>query len=143
MAKELEHLKTVKRREISAALEHARLLGDLRENAEYSAAKEAVAFNEKRIRELEYKLTRSEILDDVDMDKDKALIGAKLKLVDVATDFEIEYTLVAEEESNPSAGFISVTCPVGKALLGHKKGDIVDVKVKDKIFKYKIVDISR
>jgi len=143
LIEELEHLKKVKRKEISAAIEHARSLGDLKENAEYHSAKDALAANEARVSELEDKLSRVEIIEDNKIDIDKAYIGAKLKLLDLDTGDEIEYTLVGQEEANASEGLISVTSPIGKALLGHQEGDIVKVDAPAGILEYKIIKISR
>lgn len=143
LIEELEHLKKVKRKEISAAIEHARSLGDLKENAEYHSAKDAMAANEARVLELEDKLSRVEIIEDNKIDADKAYIGAKLKLLDLDSDDEIEYTLVGQEEANAIEGLISVTSPVGKALLGHKEGEVIKVDVPAGILEYKIIKISR
>jgi len=141
LVKELEYLKNVKRKEISAALEHARLLGDLRENAEYDAAKEALLQNEKRIQELEDKLSRVEIIDDIKKPKDIISISSRVKLLDLNTNEEIEYTLTSQDEADPLNGFISVDSPVGKVLLGKKEGDIVEIKIPAGILKYKIIKI--
>ena len=140
---ELEFLKNVKRKELSGCIEHARSLGDLKENAEYHAAKEALAYNEKRVRELEDKLSRTEIIDDVNIDKDKAYIGAKLKIIDLDTDEELDYTLVSQDEANALKGLISIISPVGKALLGHKENDVVRITVPAGVLNYKITNISR
>lgn len=142
LADELEFLKNVKRKEISEALEHARSLGDLKENAEYHAAKDAVSQNERRIRELDDKLSRVEIIDDSKIDKDKAYIGAKLTILDLDTEDEFKYTLVGQDEANALEGLISVTSPVGKSLLGHKKDDIVEVEVPAGKLNYKIIKIT-
>ena len=142
LADELEFLKNVKRKEISEALEHARSLGDLKENAEYHAAKDAVSQNERRIRELDDKLSRVEIIDDSKIDKDKAYIGAKLTILDLDTEDEFKYTLVGQDEANALDGLISVTSPVGKSLLGHKKDDIVEVEVPAGKLNYKIIKIT-
>ncbi len=142
LADELEFLKNVKRKEISEALEHARSLGDLKENAEYHAAKDAVSQNERRIRELDDKLSRVEIIDDSKIDKDKAYIGAKLTILDLDTEDEFKYTLVGQDEANALEGLISVTSPVGKSLLGHKKDDIVEVEVPVGKLNYKIIKIT-
>lgn len=143
MVEDLELLKTVKRKEISAAIEHARSLGDLKENAEYHSAKDAMAKNESRVLELEDKLSRVEIIEDNQIDAGKAYIGAKLKLLDLDTDDEIEYTLVGQEEANPIEGLISIKSPVGKTLLGHQEGDIVKISVPAGDLEYKIIKISR
>ena len=143
LTEEFEQLKRIKRREISKAIEHARSLGDLKENAEYHAAKDAMANNEKRIRELEDKLSRAEIIDDAEIDDTKAYIGAKVTLVDLETGEEVEYKLVSSDESNPPEGLISTTSPVGQALLGHEVGDEVTISVPAGDLKYKITKISR
>lgn len=140
---ELEYLKNVKRKEISAALEHARSLGDLKENAEYHAAKEAISYNEKRVSELEDKLSRAEIIDDSKIPRDKAYIGAKVKLIDLDTSEEVLYSLVGQDEADAMNDMISVTSPVGKALLGHKVDDIIKIEVPAGTLSYKIIDISR
>jgi transcription elongation factor GreA len=143
LAQELEHLKKVKRREISKSIEHARSLGDLRENAEYHAAKEAMAKNEARINDLEDKLSRAEIIDDTEIDSSKAYIGATVTLVDLESGDEVAYTLVSSDEANPAEGLISTTSPVGKALLGHGLGDEVTISVPAGDLKYKITKITR
>jgi len=141
--KELERLKTVRRRELSKAVGIAREKGDLRENAEYDAAKEEQAFNEKRIAELERRLSEAQILDDSKMAKDEALIGATVKLKDLESGEEFEYTLLSELEADFAQGKISVTSPVGKGLLGHKKGETVEIEVPAGTLRYKILKISR
>ena len=143
LVEELEHLKVAKRREISGAIEQARSLGDLKENAEYHAAKEAMANNEKRVSELEDKLSRVEIIDESKVAADKVYIGAKVRLIDLDNDEELEYTLVDQEEADATCDLISVTSPVGKALLGHQENDIIRVDVPAGILEYKIVKISR
>ena len=143
LKEELKILKTVKRKEIANALEKARQMGDLRENAEYDSAKQSQAINEKRIRELEEKILTARILDNENISSDKAYIGAKLKLVDIDSKEEMDYMLVTEDEADYAAGRISISSPVGRALLGCKKGDIVGIKVPAGALKYKIIDISR
>jgi transcription elongation factor GreA len=142
LVEELENLIKVKRREISQAIEHARSLGDLKENAEYHSAKEAMAKNEARISELEDKLSRVEIIEESEVNSDKAYIGVKLTLLDLDSDAEIEYTLVGQDEADAVAGLISVTSPVGKALLGRGRDEIVEIKVPAGTLKYKIIKIS-
>ena len=141
--KELEYLKNVKRKELSRAIGEARSHGDISENAEYDAAKEAQGLNEKRIMELETYLASSQIMDSEAMTSDEVLIGATVKLKDAKSGEELEYTLVAEEEADFSQGKISVTSPVGSALINHKVGDIVEIKVPAGILKYKVLKISR
>jgi len=139
---ELEHLKIVKRKELSAAVEHARLLGDLKENAEYDAAKEALAFNEKRIHELENKLSVAEIIENKAGSVSSVCLGAKVKIVDLDSSEEVEYSMVGPDEADPVNGFISINSPVGRALLGHKENDVVEVTIPAGILKYKILKIS-
>jgi transcription elongation factor GreA len=117
--KELEHLKNVKRKELSKAIGEARSHGDISENAEYEAAKEAQGLNEKRITELETYLATAQIMDSEAMTTDEVLIGATVKLKDAKSGEELEYTLVAEEEADYGEGKISVTSPVGSALINH------------------------
>ncbi len=143
LVKELEFLKTVRRRELSKEIAKARGFGDLSENAEYDAAKDAQAMNEKRVSELESKLSRARILDHEKMVSDEVLIGAKVSLKDLDTAEELEYTLVSEEEADYSLGKISISSPVGKGLLNHKVNEDVEIKIPAGILKYKIVKISR
>lgn len=141
--KELEYLKTEKRRELSADIGKARAHGDISENAEYDAAKDAQGMNEKRIAGLEEKLGQARILDESQMASDKALIGATVKIKDIDSNEEETYTLVSEPEADFANGRISVASPVGKALLGHKVGDTVKIDVPAGILNYKITKISR
>jgi len=143
LLEELEHLKTVKRRQLSKAIGEARAHGDISENAEYDAAKDAQGLNEKRIAELEEKLAHARILDDTAMPKDEVLIGAKVKLKDLNTDEEFEYTLVAAEEADYESGKISVQSPIGSGLLNHRLEEIVTIKVPAGTIRYKIIKIDR
>jgi transcription elongation factor GreA len=140
---ELEFLKTVKRRGLSKLVGDARAHGDIGENAEYDAAKEAQALNEHRIAELEYKLSRARILDNENIPKDKVFIGATVKLKDLATEEELEWTLVSDLEADYSQRKISITSPVGKGLVSHKENEIVEIKIPAGILKYKILKITR
>lgn len=143
LRRELENLKNTKRKELSKAIAEARAHGDISENAEYSYAKEAQALNEKKIAELEDKLSRAKLIDESAMSKDEILIGATVKLKDTDSGEEIEYTLVSEEEADYSTGRISITSPVGEALLGHKENETVSIKVPAGTLRYKIVKIAR
>jgi transcription elongation factor GreA len=143
LRKELQYLQNVKRREISKAIAEARAHGDLSENAEYTYAKEAQALNEKKVAELEDKLSRAKLIDENAMSKDEILIGAKVKLKDLDSIEELEYVLVSEEEADYSSGKISITSPVGEALLGHKENDTVKIKVPAGTLRYKILKITR
>lgn len=142
LKKEYEVLK-VKRREISNAIEKARALGDLKENAEYHAAKEAMSLNERRISELEATLGHARIIDNENIDKDKVLIGATVK-IRVVNDNEIEeYVIVSEAEADFSKNKISITSPLGQGILGHKAGDVVQVKIPAGMMTIEILEISR
>jgi len=143
LQQELEYLSGEKRRALSANVGEAREKGDLSENAEYDAAREEQGMNEKKIAELEDILTRSRILDDKDMAKDEALLGAIVKVKDSSSGEEIDYMLVSEEESDFDMNKISITSPVGRALLGHKVADVVEAKVPVGTIKYEIIKISR
>ncbi len=139
---ELEYLKTVKRRQLAKAIGEARAYGDISENAEYDAAKDAQAHNEKEIMELEDKLSRVRILDK-NIPKDQVLIGAKVKLLDMDTQEELEYTLVSDLEADYNQAKISVSSPVGSGLLGHKVNEVAEIKIPAGILKYKIIEITR
>lgn len=139
---ELEYLKTTRRREIAKQLDFARSFGDLRENAEYDAAKHALNLNEIRISELELKLSNAQIINRDPSQNDKIFIGAKVKLWDLDYEEEVFYEISGSEESNPSEGKISVNSPVAKALLGHKIDDLIEIKVPRGTLKYKVMEIS-
>lgn len=143
LTKELEFFKNTKRKEIAAALNHARSLGDLSENAEYDAAKDAFATNEHRIRELEDRLSRAEVVDHKDLGTDTVCMGVTVKLLDMDTQEEVKYIIVGQDEANPMEDRISLTSPVGKALLGKKVDDIVEINVPAGVLKYKVINISR
>lgn len=143
LKKELEHLQNVRRKEIAKALAEARAHGDLSENAEYTYAKESLALNERKIAQLEDKLSRAKLIDENAMAKDEILIGAKVKLKDLDSGEELEYMLVSEEEADYESSKISVASPVGEALIGHKENDSVKIKVPAGTLRYKILKISR
>jgi transcription elongation factor GreA len=143
LMQELEQLRTVKRRQLSKAIGEARAQGDISENAEYDAAKDAQGMNEKRIAELEAKLANARIIDNEDMPADQVLIGATVKLKDCDTQEELAYTLVSEEEADYAQGKISVSSPVGEALLGHKIGEEVKIKVPAGVLTYTVIGIDR
>jgi transcription elongation factor GreA len=141
---ELEILKNDKRRKLSKAVGEARAHGDLGENAEYDAAKEEQALNEKRIAELEEKLGRARVIEHEEaISKDEVLIGATVRLKDLDTEEELEYTIVSEMEADYSQGKISFTSPVGSSLLNRKIADEVEIKIPAGILRYKILSIAR
>ena len=140
---ELERLKTTERRKIAKAIQEARLQGDISENAEYDAAKDAQAHCERRISELEAKLAQVRLIENENIPSDKVFIGAKVKIKDLDTNEELQYFLVSQEESNYEENKISVTSPVGKGLLGHKEGEKMEIKVPAGTLRYKILKITR
>ena len=142
LVKELEYLKGEKRRKISKEIGEAREKGDLSENAEYDAAKEAQAHNEKRVSELEEKLSRAKIIDEKALALDKAVVGTTVKVKDTETEEVFSYMLVSEEESDFEANKISSSSPVGKGLMGKKVGDVAEINVPAGTLRYKILEIS-
>ena len=144
LREELEYLKTTKRKEIANALHYARSLGDLRENSEYDAAKNAQTLSEIRIAKLEEKLIRVKILEnETNIPKDKVSIGSTVKLQDLNSGKEFHYTLVSEIEADYDHGKISTTSPVGQGLLGHKENETIEIKIPAGVLKYKILKIER
>ena len=128
---------------IAHTIEHARGLGDLKENAEYHAAKEAQAHLHARIRDLEDKVARAAVLNHNEMDHTKALLGAKVRVLNKKTKKEMTYVLVSPVEADMAAGKISTKSPVGQALLGHEVGQTVVAKVPAGDLQLEILEISR
>lgn len=139
---ELSQLKSVGRAEIAAQIAEAREKGDLKENAEYDAAKEAQGMHEAKIAVLETAIATSRILDVKDIDTSKVSILSKLKLTNMGTKKVVEYQLVSETEADLKAGKISVASAVGKGLLGKSKGDIAEIQVPNGILKFRIDEIT-
>jgi len=139
----LEFLKNEKRRKLSKAIGEARAHGDIGENAEYDAAKEEQALNEKRIAELEENLSRARVIEHEDIAKDQVLIGATVKLLDLDTNEELSYTIVSEMEADYNQAKISFTSPIGSALLSHKENDVVEIKIPVGVLRYKVISITR
>jgi transcription elongation factor GreA len=140
---QLKNLTSVKRKEIARQIAEARAHGDLSENAEYDAAKEAQAFNEIKIAEMQDKISRCRIINEDAIPLNKAVLGTTVWLKDVDDGEEIAYALVSEPEADIAEDKISVTSPVGKGLLGHKENDIVEIKVPVGLLRYEIVKIAR
>ncbi len=143
MLKKLEYLKTVKRKEVSEKIKQAIAFGDLSENAEYDEAKKEQAFLESEIARLESELKHAEIIDEKGLSTSKVAVGCKVTLEDIAKKKKVQYYITGRLESDPLNGKISWKSPVGSALIGHKKGDIVEVKVPRGTIKYKIVKIQK
>lgn len=140
---ELRELKTHGRKAIAEKIAEARAHGDLSENAEYDAAKEAQSHHEFRIGKLEVMLSKVKIIAPEDMPDNEVYILSVVKVLDIKAKEEITFTLVSPEEADFEMDKISVTSPIGKALLGKKKSEIVEVDVPDGLIKYKILNISK
>ena len=140
---ELHELKTVKLKEVAEKLKEAREQGDLSENAEYDAAKDEQRDIAARIEVIEKILKNAEVIDDSDVDTNKISIGCTVKLKDLEFDEEIEYKIVGSSEANSLKGKISNESPVGKALIGAKKGQTVSVETQAGVFKYEVLGIER
>lgn len=143
MEQELHELKTNGRKTMAQKISDARGHGDLSENAEYDAAKEEQQHLELRIAKLEQTLSRAKLIEAKDLPNDKIYILSSVKLKDLKTKEECQYLLVSPEEANYEENKISVTSPIGKALLGKTKGETVEIKVPAGLLKYHILDISR
>jgi len=140
---ELDQLKSVERPKISQQIAEARDKGDLSENAEYDAAKEAQGLLELKISKLEETVANARIIDESQLDTSKALIHSYVKIKNLANNMEMKYQLVAESESDLRSGKISVSSPIGKGLLGKSVGDVAEVEVPVGKVKFEILEISR
>ena len=143
LADQLEFLKTKERQRIARAIGEARAQGDISENAEYDAAKDAQAHNEARINEIEGKLVDVCFIEDMDIPSDKIFIGAKVVLRDLDTKKEVHYMLVSSEEAEFGADRLSVFSPIGQGLLKHELGDEVTIAVPAGTKRFKVLDIKR
>ena len=141
LKKELENLKRVERPQNIKAIEEARAHGDLSENAEFAAAKDRQGFIEGRIGELGFKLANADVINPDKLPKDRAVFGARVLLENIDTGEEIEYQLVGPDESDIGKGRISVSSPLGRALLGKKPGDELTLEVPGGKRVYEFVDI--
>ena len=140
---ELQKLKDVERVKASRAIAEARDKGDLSENAEYDAAKEAQGMLEMRISKLEETLSGARLIDESQLDNSKALVLSNVKIKNQTTGVELSYLLVADGEADLAAGKISVNSPIGKGLLGKCVGDIAEIQVPNGVIKFEVLEISR
>lgn len=140
---ELKHKKTVLRPSISEQIGEAIDKGDLSENAEYDAAKEAQGLLEAKINKLENIVSNARVLDDSGLDTSKALILSNVKIKNVSSGMELTYTLVAENEADLKAKKISVDSPIGKGLLGKAVGEIADIQVPNGVMQFEVLEITR
>ncbi len=143
LQQELRRLKTVERQEVIKMIEYARSLGDLSENAEYETAKQRQSFVEGRIQELESKLGRAEVIDPAELkNKSRVTFGLRVKLENVQTGETVSYQLVGPDESEPENGLISITSPIGRALIGKQVDDDVEVHAPGGIREYVVLEIA-
>lgn len=140
---ELKQLKDVERLRASRAIAEARDKGDLSENAEYDAAKEAQGMLEMKISKLEDALAGARVIDESQLDDSKVLVLSIVKIKNQTNGMEMTYTLVADGEADLASGKISVNSPIGKGLLGKSVGDVADIQVPNGIIKFDILEISR
>lgn len=140
---ELDQLKSIERPKASQAIADARDKGDLSENAEYDAAKEAQGLLELRIAKMEELYANARLIDESQLDVSKVLVLSKVTIRNQANGMEMKYTLVAESEADLKTGKISVTSPIGKGLLGKSVGEVAEITVPNGILKFEILEISR
>lgn len=140
---ELREMETIQRPSISQQIAEARDKGDLSENAEYDAAKEAQGLLEARISKLKEVISNARIIDDSDIDDSKVFILSKVKIKNIANGSEMEYMIVAENEADLKLKKISVESPIGKGLLGKSVGELADVQTPNGVIKFEVLEISR
>jgi transcription elongation factor GreA len=143
LREELDYVKSVLRPKASADIAEARDKGDLSENAEYDAAKEAQGLLEMRIAKLEELHSNARLIDESQLDVSKALVLSNVKIRNQGNGMEVKYTLVAESEADLKTGKISVTSPIGKGLLGKSVGDVAEITVPNGTLKFEVLEISR
>jgi len=142
LKKEIEDLSTRRRREVAERIKTAREFGDIAENAEYDSAKNEQAMLEARIAKLEERLASSRVIEKRDISKDVVSVGSTVRLRDVDARQTVEYRIVGSAEANPAELKLSNESPVGKAIIGHKKGETVEVTTPRGSLKYKILEIK-
>ncbi|MEY3198966.1 MAG: hypothetical protein RL679_68 [Bacteroidota bacterium] len=140
---ELHQMKTIQRPAISDQIAEARDKGDLSENAEYDAAKEAQGLLEMKISKMEAIISNARLIDNTSIDNSKVFILSKVKIKNISNGMEVEYILVAENEADLKEKKISIDSPFGKGLLGKKQGDIADIHTPNGILQFEIIEISR
>lgn len=143
LREELRKLKTVERPRIIQAIKEARAHGDLRENAEYHAAREEQGFVEGRIKEIEGKLSHAQIIDVASLNANgKVVFGATVDLVELHTEEEVTYQIVGEDEADIKAGLISIGSPIARALIGKMEGEVAEVRAPGGIKEYEIAEVK-
>ncbi len=143
LREELDQLKNIERPKASQAIAEARDKGDLSENAEYDAAKEAQGMLEMRIAKLEEIHSNARLIDETQLDTSKVLVLSNVKIKNQANGMEMKYTLVAESEADLKTGKISVTSPIGRGLLGKSVGEVAEITVPNGVLKFEILEVSR
>ena len=143
LRKELEHLKTTERSSIARQISEARDKGDLSENAEYDAAKEAQGLLEAKIAKMESEFAKARILDESQIDTSKVLIMSKVTIKNVVNSMSMTYEIVPESEADLKTKKISISSPIAKGLLGKEVGDIAEIQVPKGLMKFEIIDITR
>ena len=142
LKKELEQLTSIERPSISKQIAEARDKGDLSENAEYDAAKEAQGMLEMKISQLQNTLANARLIDETKLDTSKVQLLNVVKIKNIKNNAEMKYTIVSETEADLKAGKIAINTPIAKGLLGKKKGDIVEITVPSGVMQFEIIDIS-
>jgi transcription elongation factor GreA len=142
LKEEIEYLTTDKRREVAERIKHAREFGDITENSEYDDAKNEQAMLEQKIAQLEERLTRARLIEKEDVPKGVVGVGMRVRLKDMSANETIEYVIVGSAEANPAEQKLSNESPVGRAILGRKKGETVEVAAPRGSLKYKIIDVK-
>jgi len=143
LREELRILKTVERPKVIAAIAEARAHGDLKENAEYHAAREQQSFIEGRIKEIDGKLSNAQVIDITNINANgRVIFGATVDLLNVESDKEVTYQIVGEDESDIKQGMISVNSPIARALIGKEEGDMADVKAPGGNIEYEILEVK-
>lgn len=143
LREELQHLKSNARPQVIAAIAEARGHGDLRENAEYHAAKEQQGFIEGRIREIEHKLSHAQVIDLTQLiNEGKVVFGSTVTVVNLDTDQSVQYQIVGDDEADLKSGKISVSSPIARALIGKHEGDCVDVQAPSGLISYEIETVN-
>ncbi len=143
LRQELSQLKDIERPRASQAIAEARDKGDLSENAEYDAAKEAQGMLEMKIAKLEETLAGARLIDESQLDTSKALVLSKVKIKNQTNGMEMTYTLVADGEADLASGKISVNSPIGKGLLGKSVGEVAEIEVPNGVLKFDVIEITR
>ncbi|MDR3492061.1 MAG: transcription elongation factor GreA [Gammaproteobacteria bacterium] len=143
LREELQRLKSVERPRIINAIAEARAHGDLKENAEYHAAREQQSFAEGRIQEIESKLSNCQVIDVTQFENtDKVIFGSTVQLMNLKTQEEVTYKIVGEDEANIQLSKISVTSPIARAMVGKHAGDTVGVQTPDGVIEYEIIEVE-